>query len=103
MKRNTVKQICNVETCFYTDGLRRDLVTRLNRVAGQVVGLRKMIESERPCVEVLKQIAAVHAAMRGVGKLMMQNYMRTCVTKAIKAKDQDVYADVMDVIHQYSR
>ena len=51
--------------------------TRLRRIEGQVRGLQKMVEEERYCAEVLTQVSSVHEALRGVGRAMLHNHLRT--------------------------
>ena len=77
---------------------------RLNRIEGQVRGLKKMIEEERYCPEVLAQVASVQEALRGFAKLMMRNYLEGCATKAIRSADRDgIYDELMDVIFKFAR
>ena len=58
---------------------------RLNRVRGQLEGVGKMIEEERYCVDILTQISSVHEALRGLGKLIMQNFLESCVTESLSS------------------
>jgi DNA-binding FrmR family transcriptional regulator len=55
---------------------------RLARIAGQVAGIQRMVEEDRYCVDVLLQIAAVRAALDGVGKLVLGQHVDTCVAEA---------------------
>lgn len=55
------------------------LVKRLKRIEGQVRGLQKMIDEERYCIDVLTQVAAVTAALDGVGLRVMEDHVRHCV------------------------
>jgi len=59
---------------------RKDAAQRLNRIEGQIKGIKKMVDEGRYCVEVLGQISAALEALRGVGKLIMRNYLENCVT-----------------------
>ena len=52
---------------------------RLNRIAGQVAGLQKMVEEDRYCVDVLTQLAAVRSALDAVGVELLANHMEHCV------------------------
>jgi len=61
---------------------KRKLATRLRRIAGQVGGLERMLAEERYCVDVLLQIAAVRAALDGVGKLLLASHVESCVADA---------------------
>lgn len=60
-----------------------DQLKRLKRIEGQVRGIARMIEEERPCVDVLTQIRAVHAALRKVESQQMSNHIEECVLEAV--------------------
>jgi len=62
---------------------------RLNRIEGQVRGIHKMIEDDRDCVDVLKQIAATVVAMKALGALVLEDHLRGCVSQAIRSRDGD--------------
>lgn len=80
---------------------------RLSRIEGQVRGLRRMIGEDRYCVDVLQQIASVHEALRGVGKLMVQRYLENCATEGIRSEDpeerQETYDELLKVIYRFVR
>lgn len=79
-------------------------VQRLNRIEGQVRGIKKMVEDGRPCVEVLMQLASTQEALRGMTKLMMRNYLENCATEAIRSRESnEIYDELMDVIFKFSR
>lgn len=86
---------------------RKDAAQRLSRIEGQIKGIRKMVEEGRYCVEVLGQISAVHEALRGVGKLIMRNYLENCVTGSLrsgsKKKAQGTYGELMDVVYKFAK
>src|SRR5947209_4893392 len=67
--------------------IQTEIVRRLNRIEGQVRGLKQMVEQERYCVDVLTQIASVHEALRGVGRVLMRNHLDTCVTEGLREGD----------------
>lgn len=83
---------------------KADAGLRLNRVEGQIRGLKKMVDEGRPCVEVLTQLTSVQEALRGLTKLMMRNYLENCATEAIRSKSGDeIYDELMEVIFKFSR
>jgi len=55
---------------------RNEIATRLNRVAGQVAGIRRMIEQGRPCVETLQQLAAAEAAVMSISSAVFKCHVR---------------------------
>lgn len=80
---------------------------RLARIEGQVRGLRRMVVEDRHCVEILQQIASVHEALRGVGKLMVQRYLENCATEGIRSDDpverQQTHEELLKVIYRFVR
>ncbi|MEO7189813.1 MAG: metal-sensitive transcriptional regulator [Vicinamibacterales bacterium] len=59
------------------------LVKRLNRVEGQVRGIRRMVEEPRPCLEVLQQLAAAEAALNRISLAMFRHHIEHCVKKGL--------------------
>lgn len=86
---------------------RKEAVERLSRIEGQIKGIRRMVEEGRYCVEVMGQISAVQEALRGVGKLVMRNYLENCVTSSLrsgsKKKAKETYGELMDVIYKFAK
>jgi DNA-binding FrmR family transcriptional regulator len=58
---------------------RKRLRTRVNRIAGQVAGIQRMLDEDRYCVDVLHQIAAVRSALDGLGIELLTRHVETCV------------------------
>lgn len=63
---------------------REDVIKRLARIEGHVRGVKRMVEEDKSCPEVLLQIAAVHAALKKVGRIVFEDHLETCVLKAIR-------------------
>lgn len=87
-----------------SDERKAEATLRLNRVEGQIKGIKKMVEEGRPCVQVLTQLASVQEALRGLTKLMMRNYLENCATQAIRSKASDeIYDELMNVIFKFAK
>lgn len=81
---------------------RQNIVNRLNRIEGQVKGIRKMVEEGQSCAEVMMQIAAVKAAVNRVGTVMFETHFRDCLEKAIREGDDlEFIDDVMKMLGKY--
>lgn len=78
--------------------LKKNLETRLNRVEGQVRGIKGMIERDCYCDDVLNQIAAVTAAMNGISKLLLENHIRNCVVEKIKDDENTIVEELITTI-----
>ena len=88
---------------IYTEERKDECVRRLKAAEGQVRGLQEMIEAQRPCMEVLTQLAAVQSALRQVSRIILRNYLESCATQAIRRSDAKVYDDLMDAIFKFSQ
>ena len=61
--------------------LKKDIVDRLSRVEGQVRGLKKMVEEERDCYEIVNQLAAARKALDKVGFIILTTKLEECLKK----------------------
>ena len=79
-------------------------VSRLNRIEGQVRGIRRMVDEDRYCMDILAQTRSVASALRAVEDLIMENHMQTCLAHAMQSNDpgekQQKIQEVMDVLGQ---
>ena len=76
----------------------RDLTVRLNRVEGQVKGIKSMIERGEYCDDILTQISSVKSAMNAVAKILVENHMRTCVTEKLQHGDEDIIEEFVKTV-----
>ncbi|MDW7651077.1 MAG: metal-sensitive transcriptional regulator [Bacillota bacterium] len=84
------------------DEERQNIINRLNRIEGQVKGVRKMIEEEQQCTDILMQIAAVKSAVNKVGTLVFQTHFRHCLYEAIhEDRDTEFIDEVMNMLGKY--
>jgi len=61
----------------------RDLINRLNRIEGQIRGIKSMVEKESYCPDILTQVAAANAALNSFNKVLLSNHIKTCVKNDI--------------------
>jgi len=80
---------------------------RLRRLEGQVRGLQKMVEEDRYCPEIMIQISAAQEALRTVGRELMRNHLRHCVTQTVAEGRNDtanaMYDELVELIYKHSR
>ena len=68
-----------------------DLMNRLSRIEGQVRGIKRMLENDEYCPDILIQVSAINAALTSFNKVLLANHIRECVTKDIRdGKDETV-------------
>ncbi|HHY04358.1 MAG TPA: metal-sensing transcriptional repressor [Thermoanaerobacterales bacterium] len=72
-----------------------DLTVRLNRIEGQVRGIKRMICENVYCDDILNQIASVQSAINGVSKLLLEKHMKSCIREQILEGDDDVIDEIL--------
>lgn len=104
MVRKSAAALRILEGAFVPDERKAEIRDRLKRLRGQVEGLDRMLDANRPCLEILTQISAAQEALRGVGRLMVRNYLERCASAAIKAgHEQEVYDQLMEAIFKLTK
>ena len=80
---------CCGKTTKRSEEERKKLIHRLNRIEGQIRGIRGMLEKDAYCADILTQSAAVNAAVNAFNKELLASHIRTCVAQDIRdGKDQ---------------
>ncbi len=77
------KACCCHKTKERSEKEYKDLINRLNRIEGQVRGIKGMVENDAYCTDILTQVAAVNAALNSFNKVLLANHIKTCVTQDI--------------------
>ncbi|MFH1134644.1 MAG: metal-sensitive transcriptional regulator [Pseudomonadota bacterium] len=83
----------------------KKVLDRINRIEGQVRGLKKMVEDDRDCLDVLKQIAAAAGALRSLGAVILEDHLKGCVTRAVTNQDhvEETLREVVDIFNKFSK
>jgi CsoR family transcriptional regulator, copper-sensing transcriptional repressor len=64
---------------------KQQIEARLSRIEGQVRGLRKMVDEDRYCIDVLTQVSAVQSALQSVALVLLRDHTQHCVAEAIQS------------------
>ncbi len=78
----------------------RDLINRLNRIEGQIRGIRGMVERDVYCPEILVQVAAANAALNSFNKVLLANHIRTCVARDIREGKEETMDELVAVLQK---
>ena len=76
------------------------LIRRLNRIEGQVRGIRGMVEKEAYCTDILTQVSAVQSALNAFSRELLANHIRTCVTEGIQRGDTEVVDELVRTVEK---
>ncbi|KPC72586.1 metal-sensitive transcriptional regulator [Laceyella sacchari] len=82
----------------HSEKVKTNLTSRLNRIEGQVRGIKKMIENDTYCDDVLNQISAVQSALNSVGKILLEGHLRSCVTERLQEGDTEVIEELLTTV-----
>ena len=73
----------------------KDLLNRLNRIEGQIRGIKRMVDENIYCPDILVQVAAVNAALNSCNKVLLENHIKTCVTQDIKDGKEETVDELL--------
>jgi len=99
---------CSTESCsspterksHHSDKTKQNLISRLNRIEGQIRGVKGLIEKDTYCDDVLNQISSIQSALNGVGRLLLEHHMKSCVVERIQEGDQDVISELLTTMNK---
>lgn len=78
----------------------RDLIHRLNRIEGQIRGIRGMVERDVYCTDILIQVSAVSAALNSFNKVLLTSHIKTCVTRDIKEGKEETVDELVQLLQK---
>lgn len=84
MEENCPNKLC---------GDKKKMIARANRIEGQIRGIKRMIEEDNYCDDVLNQISSAKAALDGIAKLILEDHLRKCIVSGIKNNDENKVID----------
>lgn len=87
---------------YRTEDEKKQLIHRLNRISGQVEGIKKMIEEDRYCDDVLTQLLAVDKAVKSLSSVILEKHMYSCIKKEVSEGNLEVVDEVMQLFRRYS-
>lgn len=93
---------CNKKTKRGTD--EKKLITnRLNRISGQITGIKKMIENDAYCNDVLIQLKAVESSIQSLSNHILENHLYNCVTRDLENGELDTIDEVISLFKRFNK
>ena len=78
----------------------KDLIHRLNRIEGQIRGIKKMVEKDAYCTDILIQVSAANAALNSFNKVLLANHIKTCVARDILDGKEDTVDELVNTLQK---
>ena len=98
--KETATQACCCKTKERPEKEYKDLIHRLNRIEGQVRGIKSMVEKDAYCPDILVQTAAVNAALHSFSRTLLSNHIHTCVVNDIREGRDEVVDELMATLQK---
>ncbi|MGN1090073.1 MAG: metal-sensing transcriptional repressor [Huintestinicola sp.] len=74
------------------------LINRLNRIEGQIRGIRRMVENDAYCIDIIMQTAAAGAALNAFNRQLLSEHIKTCVAEDIRAGSSEAMDELLDTL-----
>lgn len=94
------KECCCSKTKERTEKEYKDMIHRLNRIEGQIRGIKGMVEKNAYCTDILMQVAAVNAALNSFNKVLLANHIKTCVIKDIQEGKEETVDELVEILQK---
>lgn len=91
---------CQCKTKERSEQEYKDFIHRLNRIEGQIRGIRGMVEKDAYCIDILVQTAAVKAALNSFSRVLLDNHIRTCVTQDIREGREETVEELLGTLQK---
>ena len=78
----------------------KDLINRLSRIEGQIRGIKRMVEEDAYCPDILIQVSAANAALNSFNKVLLSNHIRTCVADDIRAGKDETINELVNTLQK---
>lgn len=92
---------CTHRTKKRSEKERKDMLNRLSRIEGQVRGIKKMVEEDRYCPDILIQVSAATAALNSFNKVLLTEHLHSCVVDDIKeGKENETIDELVKVLQK---
>lgn len=99
MEETDEKCCCHCDrTKKRTDEEYKRLINRLNRIEGQIRGVKGMLERDAYCTDIVLQVSAINAALNSFNKMLLAEHIRTCVADDIRDGREDTLDDLINTI-----
>ncbi len=100
MKEEKEKCCCTGKTKKRTEQEYKDLCNRLSRIEGQVRGVKKMVEEDAYCIDVLMQVSAITSALNSFNKVLMANHIKSCVKENVQNGNEEIIDELVQTMQK---
>lgn len=96
-------ECCSMKTKERSDKEYKDLINRLNRIEGQVRGVKAMLEKDAYCTDIITQVSAINSALNSFNKVLLTSHIKTCVTQDIRDGKEETVDELLATLQKLMR
>ena len=82
---------------------KKKIITRINKIKGQLDGINKMIDEDRYCPDILIQLSAIDSALKSLSTIILDEHLHTCLINSIKNGDESAIDEVTDLFKRFTK
>ena len=94
-------EACKMKNTPRDEKSKKKLISRINRINGQINGIKKMIEDDRYCDDVLIQLSAIDKAIKGLANEILDEHMKSCVIENIQKGNYEVLDEIVTLFKRF--
>lgn len=94
---------CCVKTKYRTEQEKKMLTNRINRIEGQIKGIKKMINEDAYCNDVLIQLSAVENSVKSLANLILENHLHSCVTTNLQNGKTEIIDELIGLFKKFNK
>lgn len=87
----------------HTEKTKENLIARINRLEGQMRGIKRMVEEDTYCDEILNQISSAQSSLSSLGNLLLEHHLKSCVVEQIEAGHKEVVDELLKTIKKLTK
>lgn len=96
-----MKECCTTKTKVRDEESRKMIEVRINKIIGQMNGIKKMIEDDRYCDDILIQLSAVDKSVKSLANIILEDHMHSCVIENISKGNYEVIDEIIDLFKRF--
>lgn len=94
---------CDNKKTERTDDEKKLITNRLNRISGQVNGVKKMVEEDAYCNDLLVQLAAIESAVKSLSNHILENHLHTCILREVQGGNVEAIDEVIELFKKFNK
>ena len=92
---------CDQKKTVRNESDKKDLTNRISRISGQMNGIKKMIEEDRYCGDIIIQLSAIDKSIKSLANELLDRHLHSCVVRDVKNGNEEVLNEVMEMLKRF--